>query len=108
MEPYYILSYDSRKEDGTLPRIQMGKKCSIAINCTFILAQHCTDTFSTSPSSTSIFLHKQGNPSGYSKGDIIIENDVWIGANSTILSGVKISNCAVVGTGSVVTKDVPP
>jgi hypothetical protein len=42
------------------------------------------------------------------KGDIVIQNDVWIGAKSTIMSGVKISNGSVVGAGSVVTKDVPP
>jgi acetyltransferase-like isoleucine patch superfamily enzyme len=42
------------------------------------------------------------------KGDIIIENDVWIGAKSTIMSGVKIHNGSVIGTGSIVTKDVPP
>jgi serine acetyltransferase len=42
------------------------------------------------------------------KGDIIIQNDVWIGAKSTIMSGVKISNGALVGACSVVTKDVPP
>ena len=108
MEPYYILSYDSRKEDGTLPRLQIGKKCSIAVNCTFILDEHCTDTFSTSPSSTSIFLHKQGNPTSYSKGDIIIKNDVWIGANVTVLDGITIGNGAVIAAGSVVVKDVPP
>ena len=42
------------------------------------------------------------------KGDISIENDVWIGAKSTIMSGVKIHNGAIVGSCSVVTKDVPP
>jgi acetyltransferase-like isoleucine patch superfamily enzyme len=47
-----------------------------------------------------------GHPS--CKGDIIIENDVWIGSTATIMSAVKISNGAVVGAGSVVTKDVPP
>jgi serine acetyltransferase len=47
-----------------------------------------------------------GHPS--CKGDIIIQNDVWIGAKSTIMSGVKISNGSIVGAGSVVTKDVPP
>jgi acetyltransferase-like isoleucine patch superfamily enzyme len=47
-----------------------------------------------------------GHPS--CKGNIIIQNDVWIGAKSTIMSGVKISNGSVVGAGSVVTKDVPP
>jgi serine acetyltransferase len=49
---------------------------------------------------------KMGHPS--CKGDIIIENDVWVGATSTIMSGVKISNGAVVAGGSVVVKDVPP
>jgi serine acetyltransferase len=47
-----------------------------------------------------------GHPS--CKGDIIIENDVWVGAKATIMSGVKISNGVVVAAGSVVTKDVPP
>ena len=42
------------------------------------------------------------------KGDIQIENDVWIGATSTIMSGVTIHNGAIVGAGSTVTKDVPP
>jgi acetyltransferase-like isoleucine patch superfamily enzyme len=32
---------------------------------------------------------------------------VWIGANVTILKGVTIGNDAVVGAGSVVTKDIP-
>lgn len=37
-----------------------------------------------------------------------IENDVWIGAHSVILAGVTIGEGAVVGAGSVVTKDVEP
>ena len=40
--------------------------------------------------------------------DTLVGNDVWIGANSTILRGVTIGNGAVVGANSVVTKDVPP
>lgn len=38
---------------------------------------------------------------------VIIENDVWIGANSVILAGVHIGEHVVVGAGSVVTKDIP-
>jgi serine acetyltransferase len=49
---------------------------------------------------------KMGHPS--CKGDIIIENDVWIGAKSTIMSGIKIHNGAVIAANSNVTKDVPP
>lgn len=39
--------------------------------------------------------------------EIRIGNNVWIGANVTILSGVKIGNNTVIGAGSVVTKDIP-
>lgn len=40
--------------------------------------------------------------------DILIGNDVWVGANSIITSGVKIGDGVIVAAGSVVTKDVPP
>jgi acetyltransferase-like isoleucine patch superfamily enzyme len=39
---------------------------------------------------------------------IILEDDVWIGFNATILRGVRIGKGAIIGAGSVVTKDVPP
>lgn len=39
--------------------------------------------------------------------DIIIGNDVWLGANSVIVAGVKIGDSAIIAAGSVVTKDVP-
>lgn len=42
------------------------------------------------------------------KGPVIIEDDVWIGINSVVLAGVTISKGAIVGAGSIVTKDVPP
>ena len=40
------------------------------------------------------------------KGIIKIEDDVWIGANVTILPNVKIGKCSIIGAGSIVTKDV--
>ena len=43
-----------------------------------------------------------------SKGDIIVDDDVWIGYGATILSGVHIGQGAVVAAGAVVTKDAPP
>ena len=39
---------------------------------------------------------------------IVLENDVWIGANSVIVRGVEIGEGAIVAAGSVVTKNVPP
>lgn len=43
-----------------------------------------------------------------SNEDIIIGNDVWIGANAIILPGVHIADGAVIAAGAVVTKDVAP
>ena len=43
-----------------------------------------------------------------SKGRITIKDNVWIGDNAAILSGVTIGEGAIVGANSVVTKDVPP
>jgi virginiamycin A acetyltransferase len=108
MQPYNIVSYDCRKENGDLPKVIIGKKCSIAMNCSFVLANHITDIFSMYPSNTSLFSHENGNNSGYSKGDIIIKNDVWIGINCIIVDGITIGNGAVIAAGSVVTKDVQP
>lgn len=39
--------------------------------------------------------------------EIIIEDDVWIGFNSTILKGVRIGKGAIIGSNTVITKDVP-
>ena len=44
----------------------------------------------------------------YSKGSIIIEENVWIGENVSILSGVTIGKGAIIGANSVVTHDVQP
>ncbi|OUO14732.1 acyltransferase [Bacteroides sp. An322] len=41
-------------------------------------------------------------------GDVVIEEDVWVGANSTILAGVSIGRGATIGACALVTKDIPP
>ena len=46
-------------------------------------------------------------PGEYDK-DVVVEEDVWIGVNVTLLSGVTIGRGAIVAAGAVVTKDVPP
>jgi maltose O-acetyltransferase len=50
---------------------------------------------------------KDHNKDGES-AEIIIEDDVWVGAKATILKGVRIGKGAVIAVGSVVTKNVPP
>ena len=52
---------------------------------------------------TSLRIDEQG----FSTKPIVIEDDVWIGANAVILPGVTIGKHVVVAAGAVVTKDVP-
>ena len=95
-------------------KVKLGKYNSIGRDCNFFLhANHRPDWITTSSQLLGLVTHEiaslhmnMGHPS--CKGDIIVENDVWIGATSTIMSGIKISNGAVIAAGSTVTKDVPP
>lgn len=45
---------------------------------------------------------------GVNTSEIIIEDDVWIGANSVILAGTTIGRHSIIGAGSVIIRDVPP
>ena len=51
---------------------------------------------------------KTDRDEAFAKGDIIVDDDVWIGYGATILSGVHIGQGAVIAAGAVVTKDIPP
>lgn len=92
--------YENREE-----KLQIGSFCSIAENVHFVFAEHDYRRFSTFPFDEFVLKRKECNPT---KGAIIIEDDVWIGMNCTVLSGVTIHRGAVIGAGTVVTKDVPP
>ena len=43
----------------------------------------------------------------YSKGPVVIEDDVWLGAGVVVLDGVQIGRGSIVGAGAVVAKDLP-
>lgn len=87
--------------------LEIGNYVSIASDVIFILGgNHYTKTITTYPFKVMYF--NETIPEALSKGKIIIEDDVWIGMNSLILSGVKIGKGAVIGAGSVVSKDIPP
>lgn len=87
-------------------KLYIGNYCSIATNVMFILdADHYTKHISTFPFKVKILGERF---EGVSKGDIIIDDDIWIGYGATILSGVHIGQGAVVAAGAVVTNDVPP
>lgn len=87
-------------------RLEIGNFVSIAEGVKFLLGgNHEIDTFTTFPFKVKFFGEKM---EAKTKGSIIVKDDVWIGTNSLILSGVVIGQGAIVGAGSVVTKDVPP
>jgi acetyltransferase-like isoleucine patch superfamily enzyme len=96
--------YDSDKY-----KVTIGKFCSIAKNVTFILSgTHKTDYISTYPFSILMKHRTTVNSVVYHKGNIIVGNDVWIGYGATIMPGITISDGAVIGAMSVVTKNVEP
>lgn len=86
--------------------LSIGSFCSIAPRVMFVLgSEHPIDHLTTFP----FKVHYIGeNHEATSKGDIIIDDDVWIGYGATILSGVHIGQGAVVAAGAVVTSDIPP
>ena len=100
---------------------QVGRFCSIANDVRVVVGNHPTETFvSTHPAFFSLlkqngetFVTKQKFVENKfadidEKRPVVIGNDVWIGENVSILSGVKIGDGAVVACGSVVVKDVEP
>jgi virginiamycin A acetyltransferase len=98
--------------DFTGDKLIIGKFCMIASDVTFIMngANHLTEAITTYP--FAIFGNGWENAmegkTYPSKGNIVVGNDVWIGYNATILAGVTIGDGAIIGTNSVVTKDVEP
>ena len=75
------------------------------IDTKFLLTGHDYSRFTTYYIKRHV-LHDSSNNEVSTKGNINIGNDVWIGANSIILSGITIGDGAVIAAGSVVTKDV--
>ena len=95
-------------------KVHLGKYNSIGRDCNFFLhANHRADWVTTTsqllgpvtPEIADMHMN-MGHPT--CKGDIHVGNDVWIGATSTIMSGITIGDGAIIGAGSTVTKDVPP
>ncbi len=102
-ETYGSLNILSERSDVYL---RIGNFCSIASDVLFVLSsEHPKNYISTYPFKVMI----QGEEhEAISKGNILIDDDVWIGAKATIMSGVHINQGAIIAAGAVVTKDVPP
>lgn len=94
-------------------KLIIGKFCSIACGTKFLMncANHTLHSLSTY--TFPLFGEEWENKmnvrdSWDNRGDITIGNDVWIGYEAVIMSGVTIGDGAIIGTRAVVTKDVSP
>jgi len=81
---------------GGQSSVEIGSFCDIANNVILGTGTHSIDVFG-----------ERSAGKGYSKS-IIVRNGAWIGMGAIVLPGVTIGEKAVVGAGSVVTKDVSP
>jgi acetyltransferase-like isoleucine patch superfamily enzyme len=97
---------------GEPAELRIGAFCSIADRVqVFLGGNHRVDWVSTYPFTEFADEWPQakgieGHPA--TNGDVTIGNDVWVGSNSTILSGVTVGDGACIGADSTVTKDVRP
>ncbi len=97
---------DVRTWDHPDERLQIGHYVSIAEGVIFLLGgNHPYKGFSTYPFKVKLLGHAR---EAQTKGPITVGDDVWIGTNAMILSGVRIGQGAIIGAGSVITSDVPP
>lgn len=76
--------------------ITIGNNVQTGPNVLMFAFNHCTET-------NGVPMINQD----YLDSDIIIEDDVWIGAGSVITAGVKIGKGSIIAAGAVVTKDIP-
>ena len=77
--------------------LTIGKNCAIAAHVVLASVGHGYDR-------VDIPIVKQRAQTK----EIVLEDDVWIGANAVVVGGVRIGTGSIVGAGAVVTKDVPP
>lgn len=87
-------------------KISIGSFSSIAENVSIQEFNHDMSRVTTSTVLSNVW-GREVKEDFVSKGDIVIEEDVWIGSNAVILSGVTIGRGSIIAAGAVITKDVP-
>jgi len=100
--------------------VRVGRFSSFARNCQIAGAEHAIHQLTTSsfrmnrhwfpddPLAQAAERVKPAPSPRKKKSTTLIGNDVWVGAAALVLRGVVVGDGAVIGAGSVVTKDVPP
>lgn len=88
--------------------IKIGKNVLISHNCSIVDSDcHPIDPIERKLDYERILFNKEGIGRNVINKPIVIEDNVWIGANAIILKGITIGERAVVSAGAVVTKSVP-
>ena len=87
-------------------KLIIGSYCSIAPGVEFLLGgEHQINSISTYPFKVKMFgVEREAG----TKGNIVINDDVWIGRDAIICGGVTIGQGAIVAAGAVVTKNIEP
>ncbi|MFT4847950.1 MAG: acetyltransferase-like isoleucine patch superfamily enzyme [Parvicella sp.] len=100
------------QKGSTICHAKIGKFCSIAANVTIGPGIHKIDSVSTHPA---FYLKDTPLLKVFVKEDLFVPfklttigHDVWIGINAVLIDGVTIGTGAIIASGAVVTKDVPP
>lgn len=101
-----ILGKGSYINSGIIFNARIGNYVSIAYNVIIGPSEHNINLISMS--SNHPYLQKMNISADLPIREVIIEDDVWVGANAVILQGVTIGQGSVIAAGAVVTKDIPP
>lgn len=116
-----LTAWDKYEEDTFSPSIKIGKNCQFGEH---VHITACNSITIGDNLLTGRYVYISDNAHGqfdasdlqkppvhrklYSKGPVVIGNNVWIGESARILAGVSIGDGAVIGANAVVTHDVPP
>ena len=110
----------SNEEKNTIPHIDIGSHVAIMSNCQISCIKHVVIEDGVLLGEN-VFITDNNHGAGdarelvipphdrdlFSKGEVIIHKNVWIGRNVCIMPGVEIGEGAIIGANAVVTKDVP-
>jgi len=94
---------------ATRAHVYIGNKSFSGPNLTIMTGDHPYDIKGTYMADNyKVLLEREGVDISKYDEDVIIEDDVWMGCNVTILKGVRIGRGAIISACSLVTKDVAP
>ncbi len=113
-------TFSGRNANGNRPRLSIGNNVGIGWQTTIAVGRNIVIGDNARIAGRCFLAGYPGHPMDVKDraaglpdtedqvGDIILDNDVWLGTNVTVNAGVTIGAGSVVASGSVVTKDIPP